>query len=377
VHKQFQPIVHLLILKLEKNDTTIGEYVYDGDGRRLQATENSVTTTYIHDGSEIKYEENTNSTTTYIYGPTGRLARRTTINQVSNTYYYHTDHLSSTRLVTDTSKNIVAAATYHPFGTLSTIEGLERYLYTGKEKDAIGLYYYGARYYDFEAGRFITRNLFTSLPNDPRIIGGSIANISDYKNPQTFNQFSYAGNNPLRYAALPESLSWNGYDIRFNYGQWIQRTNTLKPTCCLSEESRSLLYKEVDEQNVKVRESRKRLSFNLGDLLSGALEVEDLRSLISSLIGGGDFYDESEYCAFVVRDCDGWYVSEFDNMEQAHGHRELNETSSCPHEVNWECGEIDRTRRPHEFCLGTSIITLFVGLAILIAFMRQKRKKST
>lgn len=32
------------------------------------------------------------------------------------------------------------------------------YKYTGKEKDATGLYYFGARYYDPAIGRFITRD---------------------------------------------------------------------------------------------------------------------------------------------------------------------------------------------------------------------------
>lgn len=32
------------------------------------------------------------------------------------------------------------------------------YKFTGKEKDATGLYYFGARYYDPAIGRFITRD---------------------------------------------------------------------------------------------------------------------------------------------------------------------------------------------------------------------------
>jgi RHS repeat-associated protein len=78
-------------------------------------------------------------------------------------------------LVTDSSKNIVSAVTYHPFGEPSTAEGQEHYLYTGKQKDATGLYYYGARFYDPGVGRFLTR--------DPK--GG-------------INRYSYCLNNPLK-----------------------------------------------------------------------------------------------------------------------------------------------------------------------------------
>ncbi|MGD2248990.1 MAG: RHS repeat-associated core domain-containing protein [Candidatus Methanofastidiosia archaeon] len=114
------------------------------------------------------YEENSNGSATYIYGPTGRIAKRTTINQETNTFYYHKDHLDSTRLVTDSSKNIVVAVRYHPFGDIDTKEGSESYLFTGKEKDSTGLYYYGARYYDSELGRFITRDPLKRRTIDPQ-----------------------------------------------------------------------------------------------------------------------------------------------------------------------------------------------------------------
>ncbi len=75
----------------------------------------------------VLYEKNTVGTASYIYGSTGILAKRTTLNSESHTFYYHTDHLGSTRLVTDENKNIVTAATYEPFGE-STVTGSESYL---------------------------------------------------------------------------------------------------------------------------------------------------------------------------------------------------------------------------------------------------------
>ncbi len=171
------------LTEVEKNSETLGEYTYDGDGRRIQAIKNSVTSTYIYFGFNVLYEENTTGTACYVYGPTGTLAKRTTINQESNTFYYHTDHLGSTRLVTDSSKNIVTAATYHPFGELSTEEGSEDYLFCGKEKDSTGLYYYGARYYDPDLGRFMSKD---PLPGH-------------FLNPQTLNRYTYCINNPMKY----------------------------------------------------------------------------------------------------------------------------------------------------------------------------------
>jgi RHS repeat-associated protein len=146
-------------------------------------TENNVTTTYIYLGLEVVYEATSTGTACYIYGPSGRLAKRTTVGEESNVFYYSGDYLGSTRLVTDENKSIVVAMTYHPFGEVSTQEGTEHNMFTGKELDETGLYYYGARYYDSELGRFITR--------DP--LGGQLSR------PQSLNRFAYCQNNPLKY----------------------------------------------------------------------------------------------------------------------------------------------------------------------------------
>jgi RHS repeat-associated protein len=56
--------------------------------------------------------------------------------------------------------------------------------FTGQVLDAeTGLYYYNARYYDPELGRFIQPD--TAIP--------------DLSNPQSYNRYSYCVNNPLRY----------------------------------------------------------------------------------------------------------------------------------------------------------------------------------
>jgi RHS repeat-associated protein len=171
------------LTKVEKNSATLEEYVYNGNGKRIQVTDDSKTTTYIYSGLTVLYEETMNSATTYVYGPTGRIAKRTTINQETNTFYYHTDRLRSTRLVTDEAKTIVSTSAYYPFGVVYSKEGSEHRLFTGKEKDSTGLCYYGARYYDSEIGRFVARD-----QNRGRI-----------SQPQSLNRYTYCINNPLRY----------------------------------------------------------------------------------------------------------------------------------------------------------------------------------
>jgi RHS repeat-associated protein len=129
----------------------------------------------------VVYEKNvtTGQEASYVYGPAGKIAKHVN----STTDFYHTDHLGSTRLITDENGDVLTTVEYNPFGEDTITGEKESFSYTGKEKDSSGLYYYGARYYDPEIGRFISR--------DP-VRGRKIT-------PQTLNPYSYCLNNPLKY----------------------------------------------------------------------------------------------------------------------------------------------------------------------------------
>jgi RHS repeat-associated protein len=175
-----------LLTQVEKNQQIVAQYVYDGCNKRVEKTEwieslqEYQTIIYVYSGSNVIYERNvdTGQQALYVHGPTGKIAKK--VDGLQN--HYHTDHLGSTRLITDESGNPVADVQYKPFGE-TVNEQNERYLYNGKERDSSGLYYYGARYYDPEIGRFITR--------DP-LKGKTEA-------PQTLNRYVYCLNNPLKY----------------------------------------------------------------------------------------------------------------------------------------------------------------------------------
>jgi RHS repeat-associated protein len=184
-----------LLTQVEKDQQMVANYSYDGDGRRMTKTEwieslqEYHTLVYVNSGANILYEKNvtTGSYATYVYGPTGRLAKN--VNGMKD--YYHVDRLGSTRLVTDEFGNTVTCISYGPFGESVSTDEEERYLYAGKEMDLVGLYYYGARYYDPELGRFVTRD----------------AAEGNMQNPQSMNLYIYCLNNPVRYTDL---LGFNG-----------------------------------------------------------------------------------------------------------------------------------------------------------------------
>ena len=106
-------------------------------------------------------------------------------------YYYSSDQVNSTRIVTDNSGTVVYSAAYDPYGGIQQTWGNPTYTptmkFSGKERDVeSGLDYYGARYF----ANFYYR--FTSV--DP------IINRQDaLGNPQLWNLYAFCRNNPITY----------------------------------------------------------------------------------------------------------------------------------------------------------------------------------
>jgi len=96
-------------------------------------------------------------------------------------YTYHHDTLQSVVGLSGHTGSVAETQSYGPFGSSlgSTGSSPSELRYTGRERDpATGLYYYRARYYDPEIGRF--------LSEDPMgFEGGDV------------NEYAYVGNNPL------------------------------------------------------------------------------------------------------------------------------------------------------------------------------------
>jgi RHS repeat-associated protein len=117
------------------------------------------------------------------------------------TYYFLNDHLGNADVITDDKGNVVERADYLPYGEdrLRIEEnGVPEtdYKFTGKEKDdETGLYYYGARYYDSGTGRFTSYD-----PLLLNIDGMTQDERNEFlSNPQNFNGYAYALNNPVKY----------------------------------------------------------------------------------------------------------------------------------------------------------------------------------
>ena len=105
-------------------------------------------------------------------------------------YYYTSDQINSTSIVTNDSGTVVYSAAYDPYGGVQKtwVNTYNPALkFSGKERDTeSGLDYFGARYYDKAQYRFISV--------DP--VSASMGMIHD---PQLLNLYSYCRNNPLNY----------------------------------------------------------------------------------------------------------------------------------------------------------------------------------
>jgi RHS repeat-associated protein len=160
------------------NGGTTTTFVYDSAGGRVKKTSSSITTLYIGN----LYECTSGVCTKHIFAGGSRIVSK----KPTATYYYHTDHLGSSSVVTDASGYNVEEIYYYPFGQTRVDSGSVNLhnKYTGQEQDGeTGLYYYNARYYDPAIGRFISADTI----------------VPDPFNPQAFNRYSYVLNNPLSY----------------------------------------------------------------------------------------------------------------------------------------------------------------------------------
>ncbi len=171
--------------RIEKNvDGNIVRYVYDRDNIYLEYDEdNFFRAKFVHSNSVDEPVRMERPTSPY-----------TNANYSRQEFYFHRDRLGNITEITDFEGVVVQRYVYDAFGnttiydkdgseiTPSSTNYLENpYAFTGRELDPeTGLYFYRARYYDPNVGKFISE--------DPIGIDGG-----------DFNLYRYVRNNPLNF----------------------------------------------------------------------------------------------------------------------------------------------------------------------------------
>ena len=193
------------LTQITQGGTTQFSYAYDALGRRTSKSVAGAAapTTYLYDGMNAVQEVIGNVTNPILtgLGTDERYAR----NDVNGRTDFLTDALGSTIALTDPTGAITQQYSYDPYGNVTqsnTTTGFTNpYLYTGREADSTGLYYYRARYYSPTMGRFISE--------DPMGFGGGQLNF-----------YAYVAGNPLGYRDpsgrfIPEAVIGAGIGLVF------------------------------------------------------------------------------------------------------------------------------------------------------------------
>ena len=139
--------------RIEFEDGSTTEYLYDADGRKLRTVHRAdgKTTTTDYAGNLIYENGNPIRLVTeygYVSLPDGMY------------HYYLQDHQGNNRVVADRNGKVEEVNHYYPFGGMFANNGnVQPYKYNGKELDTrkgLNWYDYGVRHYDPAVGRFIT-----------------------------------------------------------------------------------------------------------------------------------------------------------------------------------------------------------------------------
>mgnify|MGYP001604412431 CR=1 FL=1 len=163
-------------------------YIYGPMGRRIETTLAGVRTRYAHVGDMEIAEYALISGTWKIktrYIPGAGVDQRVAMITVNTSNgatiareYYHSNRLGSVIAMAAENGSVTANYVYTPYGVEDYGSSGNPFRYTGRRYDAaIDLYYYRARYYDAQLGRF--------LETDPVLYADQM------------NLYAYVGNSPL------------------------------------------------------------------------------------------------------------------------------------------------------------------------------------
>jgi RHS repeat-associated protein len=161
-------------------------FKYDPFGRRIEKVTASGTTIYTYDGANFIAEYNAAGALLAKYAQGAGIDEPLAISRSGQVGYYDADGLGSITWVIDNTLTPLATYTYDAFGKRVTTGGslVNPFQYTGREWDQeASLYYYRARYYDPQIGRFISEDPigFKAGINYYRYVRNNPANLTDPK----------------------------------------------------------------------------------------------------------------------------------------------------------------------------------------------------
>ncbi|MCG7964041.1 MAG: hypothetical protein N0E54_15180, partial [Candidatus Thiodiazotropha taylori] len=179
------------LVRVSQDTTTLGQFRYDHAGMRIQkaGSQGIVRYTYDDDSVLIQTDEAGATLAKYDYGPDRLLSLE---QATEGAQFYHFDALGSVVNLSKPDGSLQARYQYDAWGNerASTGSSWNRFAFTGHEKDEeTGLYYFKARFYDPQLGRFISQDAY----------------LGEANTPPSLHRYLYAYANPTVYVDL------NGY----------------------------------------------------------------------------------------------------------------------------------------------------------------------
>ena len=199
-------------------------YVYGANGQRVQKTTSSGTVNYVYDLSGHQVAE-INSSGGWNRGEVYAGSRHLATYNNSTTYFIHPDWLGTERARSSVSGGLCETITSLPFGdgqsTSGSCSDASPMHFTGKERDTeSGLDNFGARFDSSNLGRFMSPDPYNSMIiRQGMKVGGLPEEAADnffngfLDDPQNWNKYTYALNNPLRFIDPTGAAPQDGHHL--------------------------------------------------------------------------------------------------------------------------------------------------------------------
>jgi len=258
-------------------------YTYNGNGERVKKSTGTLYWGGEAGAALAESDLSGNITSEYVFFGGKRVARRDANGSV---YYFLSDHLGSSNVVTSATAQILNESDFYPFGgELVITQNLsnQHYKFTGKERDAeTDNDYFGARYDRTSVGRFLSPDWSAKVEPVP------YAKLAD---PQSLNLYSYVENNPLR-TVDPDGHTGNGQsDSHSNCGD-VQADSH----CVKLDEKKSDLQNQTNQNKSSAQQK------NPMDQVAMSAETAAIKPTRES-VKNGDYH---EYGGLILeRDSDG------------------------------------------------------------------------
>jgi RHS repeat-associated protein len=241
---------------------------YDDAGRLVEVLHDAVRVAAFEYDHEDRLARATSAdgAERYLYGPAGellavtrddgtplRLLVRTPLGVVAEVHgdldtgelaFRHDDRRGSCRVVTDVRGGVVATHRYGAFGmpcsivagqdvpAHATAGGLHHASYTGQLwYPALGLYWFGTRWYDPALQRFLTPDAYTARPDDARLVSPALDAqaqaacrtllLDDWlRRPRLRNRYAFCGNDPVGATDPDGHWSFGGFVLSLLGAIW-------------------------------------------------------------------------------------------------------------------------------------------------------------